>query len=75
MCCTKFDSNRELLFRQIEISNKNFCMLNNKQKFVWLMSSEDPRVLNVFSKYLLEIYNKRNLMLGSTISNKNLSDH
>ena len=39
-----------------------------EQKFVWLMSSEDSKVLKCFSKYQLEIYVKRTALLGYNLS-------
>ena len=65
MSCNMYNTHRNELFKQVSEININFSSLSDKQKFVWLMSTEDPAVILLFSKFLYNIYSERNVMLLS----------
>ena len=52
LCCTKFDIERQQLYRTISQSCINFRTLNTMEKFLWLMTCEDVTILKDLSKFV-----------------------
>ena len=66
LSCPLYNGLRTELFAKINSQNINFKLLNDNQKFIWLMSCEDTIVLNAFAKYLLDCYELRSKMLSGS---------
>ena len=52
-------------FEEINRFNINFCNLDVKGTFLWLMTNEDHLILNKLGEYLLKNFNKRTKELTS----------
>lgn len=52
--CNHFQQEREILFSFIEKENKNFESLNSEQKLIFLLTSEDPIVLNAVGEFIFK---------------------
>ena len=65
MTCQSYNVERETLFEEINKLNPNFVNLPNKQKFIWLMSSEHSDFIVPFATFLYKAYNKRAALLIS----------
>ena len=50
--CNKFASERKKLFQQIEGVCKNFTSLNDDNKLIWLMTTENIEILSNLSEYI-----------------------
>jgi len=58
------NTRREIL-DQIESRFSNLKFLDNKSKFVWLLSADDHYIYNQLYALLTKLYNKRNDILSS----------
>ena len=57
-------NNREIrksFFEKISLREPGFPNWNNREKFVFLMSCEDPLILSWFSRFLYHSFHNRNL--------------
>ena len=57
-------NNREMtksFFEKISLREPGFAYWNNREKFVFLMSWQDPQILSWFSKFLYHSFHTRNL--------------
>ena len=63
--CPSLANIRREILDQIESRFSNLKFLDNKSKFVWLLSADDHYIYNQFYALLTKIYNKRNDMLSS----------
>ena len=50
--CSKFTIERNKLFQQIENICKNFASLDDRNKFIWLMTTENIEILSYLSDYI-----------------------
>lgn len=50
--CEKFNPDRDPPFYFDATKIPNFTLLNNQQIFIYLLSSEDNRVLNIVGKFI-----------------------
>lgn len=57
--CSLFTDARTLFFNKISKINKHFNTHSNENKFIWLMSNEDPEVLKLLADFVYESFNKR----------------
>lgn len=58
--CTKFQSLREQMFETAETMNIHFRAYNNKEKFLWLNTSENIELLSELGKFLSAAFLMRN---------------
>ena len=52
MYCPAHDPQRQILFHYISTNYKNFHQLDGEQKFIWLMSNEDIKVMSKVTKFV-----------------------
>ena len=52
--CDKFSNDRKSFFELVENNVQNFSNLNDEQKFIYLLTSENIPVLNAIGKYILK---------------------
>ena len=52
--CDKFLNDRKTFFELVENNVQNFSNLNDEQKFIYLLTSENIPVLNAIGKYILK---------------------
>ena len=64
MYCCAFIRHRNVFFDLINKINSNFLLLSEEQRFIWLMTSEDPYIVTCFAKFVFEIYNERSILLS-----------
>ena len=57
------NSKRSTILSDIYLKYKNISLLKPDQVFIWLMSSEDPYVIQSISKLLLILFSERNEIL------------
>ena len=57
--CTLYDTFRDQLFSNLSINYKNFTTLNNKAKFIWLMTNEDLELLKALGFYIQNCFEAR----------------
>ena len=68
MQCNYFIHSRTSMLNTIYAKYKNIVNLDDKDKFIWLMSNENAFVLNVFVKFLYDSYEKRSVFLSGNTS-------
>ena len=59
--CVNNREMRKSFFEKISLREPGFANWNNREKFVFLMSCEDPQILSWFSKFLYHSFHTRNL--------------
>ena len=52
--CSKLCVDREILLNSIADICKNFVNVTNEQKFVWLMSCENAKILNFLADIIIK---------------------
>ena len=57
--CQKYETQREALFREIKDLNVFFESYSDAQKFVWLMSNEDVKVIRTVSTFVHQCFEIR----------------
>ena len=57
--CPKLEETRLAILNSIYLKYKNIPLDNTNQKFVWLMSAEDPYILRYISKLLIALFSER----------------
>ena len=57
--CSAYATERENLYERFIIQNKNFKMLPNISKFIWLMSNENVENITLFSEFVFSCYTSR----------------
>ena len=62
--CPIYNSERQLFFQEVSLSNKNFSSLNSVNKFLWLMSNEDHLLLNNLCKFISVSFENRRKQLS-----------
>ena len=67
--CSKLEETRSAILNSIYLKYENIPLLNTNQKFVWLMSAEDPYTLRNISKLLIALFSERDRL--SHINSKN----
>ena len=58
--CPLYIIDRDEVFEEINKNNKNFYSLSNKEKFLWIMSNENDRLLTRLGNFLISIFKTRN---------------
>ena len=58
--CPLYITDRYEFFEEINKNNKNFYSLSNKEKFLWIMSNENDRLLTRLGNFLISIFKTRN---------------
>ena len=67
--CPCYKEQRVTLFNKLEKEFKNFRNLNDENKFIWLLSSEDKIVIMAVYKLLSDLFEKRKeLLINNTVS-------
>ena len=66
--CQKLNKIRDCFFQQISTINKNFTLLNNEQKLVWLLSSEDKTIISNIGKLIISLFEKRSILLSEGVA-------
>ena len=64
--CQMYYELRNRLYHEINKENINFKRLNDHDKFVWLMSNENPRVLMQIGMYIHKCFELRSTLLITT---------
>ena len=54
--CSKYNSPRNKLFSVVQINCRNFCSLEDKVKFNWLLTNSDKNVIIELSNFLFESF-------------------
>ena len=54
--CSKYNSPRNNLFSVVQINCRNFCSLEDKVKFNWLLANSDKNVIIELSNFLFESF-------------------
>ena len=54
--CSKYNSPRNNLFSVVQIICRNFCSLEDKVKFNWLLTNSDKNVIIELSNFLFESF-------------------
>ena len=57
--CPKLEETRLAILNSIYLKYKNIPLDNTNQRFVWLMSAEDPYILRNISKLLITLFSER----------------
>jgi hypothetical protein len=56
MVCSKYSEQRTNLFKQVNNMYPNFCNLNSESKFIWLMSTADGFILQLFTEFVYKCF-------------------
>ena len=59
--CSKYETERTELYKNISLKNANFATLNDTNKALWLLSQEREHVLTELAFYILKSQDKRNI--------------
>ena len=59
MCCPSYNSQRMEFFDWVKNIYKNFSTLDDRNKFIWLMSNEDQDFCQRFGRFISECFEKR----------------
>ena len=65
MLCSKYNTHRKDLFDSIQQMYPKFQNLDNAEKFIWLMSNSDKKVLVSFSAYVYFCFQARPEVIAS----------
>ena len=57
--CSKYQSERELFFMEVESKVPNFRVLNTNERFIFLFTQEEPNLLKLTAKMLYNWYKIR----------------
>ena len=57
--CKIYNSPRAVLFNMVQSTVPNFAFLDEKNKFIYLFSCEDPRILTHLGKYIFDSFIER----------------
>ena len=58
--CPLYNEDRKALFSKVSAVNQNFVSLNDKEKFIFLITLKDDYILNQFAKFVYMAFQKRN---------------
>ena len=65
MKCDFYQQERLNLLKSIHAKCKNFALLNNTDKFIWLLSNEDEDICRLVNQYVSTCFKKRSYKLNS----------
>ena len=69
-CCQMYKTERLDLYTKVRKKFSNFCTLNDSEKFIFLMQSNDAHVITWMAKFVYRSMSKRSDILLSEVQKK-----